>query len=326
MKLPKKSKIEWTHYTGGPWLGCSEVSPGCLHCYARTLMLLWFASIVRKAYKAAGFPDWKTRPVWGNKAPRVITKGFAAKARSLNAKAAKEGTRYRMFPSMIDWLDDMPAGIIDQEGNHLDPISVLADFLKLIHDTPNLDWLLLTKRPENFGRVEKALEFNLNERKASEVGEATRFMLDWVEGKAPANVWIGASAEDQPRAEERIPELLKIPARIRFLSIEPMLGPIHLDKIKDDELGANWNVLQMGIHWVIFGGESGPGARHCRVDWIRDGISQCRNAGIAPFVKQLGANIIGDEMDKFVTRIKDPKGGDMSEWSEDIRIREFPTP
>lgn len=75
---------------------------------------------------------------------------------------------------------------------------------------------------------------------------------------------------------------------------------------------------------MIFGGESGPGARHCHVDWIRDGLNQCRCAGVAPFLKQLGANIAGNEMDKWVTRIKDKKGGNMIEWPQELRVREFP--
>jgi protein gp37 len=78
------------------------------------------------------------------------------------------------------------------------------------------------------------------------------------------------------------------------------------------------------IDWVIFGGESGSKARVLDVDWIRDGLQCCRAAGAAPFVKQLGANIMGREMDKWVTRIKDKKGGDWSEWPEDLRVREFP--
>lgn len=145
-----KSSIEWTEQTGGPFLVCTEVSPGCANCYARELMQNRLKGIVRCAYKAAGFADWETRPVWGKTAPRVVTKGFWRNARAVNRLAVKEGVRVKWFPSMIDWLDEMPAGIIDQDGKCLDPLDVLAVFLRLVAETPSIDWQLLTKRPENF--------------------------------------------------------------------------------------------------------------------------------------------------------------------------------
>src|SRR5438045_627533 len=109
------TKIQWAEHTGGPYLGCSCVSPGCAFCYAMALALSRLEPIFRRAYKLAGFADWETRPVWGDKATRVLSKGFWTDARRINAKHAKEGTRGRWFPSMIDWLDTMPSGIIDQD-------------------------------------------------------------------------------------------------------------------------------------------------------------------------------------------------------------------
>lgn len=348
------TKIQWTDHTGGPFLVCSEVSPGCAHCYARELMLTRLGPIVRKAYRAAGLSDWESRPIWGDKAPRVLTKGFWIEAPRLDRAAAKAGIRERMFPSMIDWLDEMPAGIIDQEGNWLDPIEVLARFLKLIHETRNLDWLLLTKRPGNFfARTKEVLGMfrgPMTSEDASFQAWLTNMRLGWagVTYSAPEvrreNYWIGTTVEDQKRADERIPELLKIPARVRFLSVEPMLEGIDFEgldcwprydhrpsyeyyqiflKAQGIESDGQPVKIRDGIDWVIFGGESGRGARACNIDWIRDGVRQCRAAGVAAFVKQLGANVVLPNTSDYKFP-KDKKGGDMEEWPEDLRVREFP--
>jgi protein gp37 len=248
---------------------CSMVSHGCTNCYAMVLMLTRLGPIIRKAYRLAGFDDWATRPIWGEKATRVLSKGFWANARRINAAHAKAGTRGRWFPSMIDWLDLMPAGIIDQDGNKLDPIAVLADFLNLIADSPDLDWLLLTKRPELcFDRINAATR--CPNYKASG-------RLWNLAGCVPHNVWIGVSVEDQKRADERIPLLLQIPAKVRFLSVEPLLEPIRIyDALRCD----------VPIHWVIVGGESGKDRRDCGVDAICDVARQCVAAGVPCFVKQ----------------------------------------
>lgn len=303
--MAENSKIEWTDSTGGPWLGCTEISPGCLHCYARELMSRRLFVIVRKAYKAAGFEDWETRPVWGDKAPRVVTRGFWDTAKTLNRKAAKDGERRKMFPSMIDWLDECPAGMIDQEGKWVNPIQILADFLKLIHDTPNLDWLLLSKRPENWAdRIREARNFLTK----GGCAETALWLNDWLPtpatsgihqrgrqattdhpampGDPPANVWIGVTCEDQKRADERIPLLLKIPAKVRFLSVEPMLENINL-KLNHPlprELQGGTNG---GINWVICGGESGSKKRAFDCDWARSIRDQCKAVEVKFFFKQV---------------------------------------
>jgi protein gp37 len=190
---------------------------------------------------------------------------------------------------MIDWLDDMPAGIIDQEGHWLERDAVIADFLKLIHDTPNLEWLLLTKRPENFWyRVRLAAI----EHYARTGDDAFYIWLqEWrIEGKAPHNVWIGATVEDQERANERIPHLLKIPAKVRFLSCEPLLGPVEFSDVthRADCVSRLGKPALEGIHWVICGGESGPKARPMHPDWARSLRDQCVAAGVPFFFKQWG--------------------------------------
>jgi protein gp37 len=291
--MGENSNIEWTDNTGGPWLVCSEVSPGCVNCYARELMLRRLAPIVRKAYRAAGFKDWETRAVWGEKAPRVLTKGFWTDAVRFDRLAAKTGTRAKMFPSLIDWLDDMPAGIIDQEGNWLDRDEVLADLLKLIHDTPNLDWLLLTKRPGNFfDRLAAASNWcDLHDR--IEIASWVNWWTDRVTGCPSDNVWIGTTVEDQARADERIPELLKIPARVRFLSCEPLLEAVDLKLSADDADSADGDSAQSaqsvdGIHWVIGGLESGAKKRWgAGLQGLRSLRDQCRAAGVPFFMKQV---------------------------------------
>lgn len=303
--------IEWTDHTGGPWLICTEVSPGCAHCYARELMLRRLAPIIRKAYRAAGFADWETRPVWGKDAPRVKSKGFWKEAYALDRAAAREGVRRKMFPSLIDWLDDMPAGIIDQDGAWLDKNEVLADFLEVISATPNLDWLLLTKRPQHWRSRLKAVRSLCADLDREELHSFTHKWLDRADVLPPANVWIGTTVEDQTRADERIPELLAIPARVRFLSCEPLLGALDLtrwfhlaihfrqDKLPDGTFGA-WYFAGYSkpepsfydpacmIDWVIAGGESGTHARPMHPDWARSLRDHCTAAAVSFLFKQWG--------------------------------------
>lgn len=182
----------------------------------------------------------------------------------------------------------------------------MADaFLSGMLNAPLQKFQVLTKRPDVArDRIEK-------------------WLLVQRLGRLPENIWIGTSVEDQQRADERIPHLLNIPAKVRFLSVEPMLGPIDFDLAERNHKGE--------LHWAIFGGESGTGARPCNVDWIRDGVRQCREAGVAPFVKQLGAKPVAPDtfhgtgaLKDCSNLITDRKGGDMSEWPEDLRVREFP--
>lgn len=223
----------------------------------------------------------------------------------------------RVFPSLCDWLDDEV------------PIEWLARFLGLIRETPNLDWLLLTKRPELWDpRIRAAIQYN----EECRMGGRNEWLSRWLSGTPPNNVWIGTSVKDQTRADERIPEFLRIPAKLRFLSVEPMLGPVDLDYScfnGSDSFGS-----MPGIHWVIVGGESGPGARPCNVAWIRDIVRQCRSAGVPCFVKQLGAvafegRFAGKADPASFDRcerlnLRHPKGGDPSEWPEDLRVRQMP--
>jgi protein gp37 len=164
---------------------------------------------------------------------------------------------------------------------------------QIIRATPHLTYQILTKRPER--------------------------MAGRVPNPPLPNVWLGVSAEDQAALDKRLPLLVSTPAAVRFLSLEPLLGPIE---------AATWfhSAMTVGgrcaIDWAILGGESGPKARACDVAWIRSLVRQCRGAGVATFVKQLGRcpTLSGGE----TPGLRDRKGGDPDEWPEDLRVREFP--
>jgi protein gp37 len=292
----KDTTIEWADHSWSPWIGCTKVSPGCANCYAEHLMdhrmkkVNWGRGNPRKR-TSAGY--WKQPVKWDQIA--------------LMETGDPELYQASVFPSLCDWLDPEV------------PIEWLADFLALIHATPNLRWLLLTKRPELWwGRMRSAFAFLY----AREGGADTCGMMDrWMGINPPPNVAIGVSCEDQQRWDERAPLLLQIPARWRFVSCEPLLSAIDMRLGRPSGVPAWWqgklNPLS-GLSQVIWGGESGPGARPCNVDWIRDGVRQCRDASVACFVKQLGSN-------SYVPAPFGPltgKGNDMSQWPTDLRIRE----
>jgi protein gp37 len=232
--------------------------------------------------------------------------------------------RPTVFPSLCDWLDEEV------------PVELLARFLKLIHETPNLRWLLLTKRPELWApRMAHACEFLSRDMRTN--FDTFSKMVSWAkDGDAPANVWVGTSVEDQIRADQRIPALLKIPAVGRFLSVEPLLGPVILPVFPSGGMALGGvSIGRPGraggsIDWGIVGGESGPGARPCNVEWIRSVVRQCQAAGVPCFVKQLGSIPVQSWDSKWINpgafrvRLKHPKGGDPAEWPDDLRVREFP--
>lgn len=233
--------IAWCDHTFNPWWGCAHVSPGCVHCYAESLAKRYGNDVWGKGGDRRFFGDkhWAEPLKW-------------------NAKAEAAGVRRRVFcGSMMDVFEDRP--------DLREPRSRL---FRLIDGTPALDWLLLTKRPEN-------------------VSELTGH---WKVMGQPLNVWLGVSVEDQKRADERIPKLLEIQAAVRFLSCEPLVGPVDLEDIKlwHPTVDAWHDCLQGGsqIHWVIVGGESGPGRRPMNPEWSRSIWQQCRDAGVAFFGKQ----------------------------------------
>ena len=216
--MAKNSAIEWTDHTFNPWIGCTKVSPGCDHCYAEARMdsrlhvVQWGAGQPRKRTSAA---NWKEPLRWQREAADF---------------RATYGRRQRVFCSSL-------ADVFD---NAVDP-AWRADLFRLIEATPDLDWLLLTKR----------------------IGNAAQMMFLARGGHLPLlpNVWIGATIVNQEEADRDIPKLLAVPARVRFLSMEPLLGPVDLERPRPgpdlDQGGGSkicqpW-LIQSGIDWVKIG-------------------------------------------------------------------------
>lgn len=239
------------------------MSAGCKNCYARNLVNR-FGGDFSKRTKAA--PATFNAPLRWNKKPWVcnvcgdIFTEVEAQNHAHNDHTMPQLHRRRVFlGSLMDWLDpEVPA-------------EWLADVLDIVRRCEGLDFLTLTKRPQLWrSRLAEAGPYLTN-----------GFPVNWLhEGTPPPNVWIGTSVEDQRRADERMPALLTIPAKVRFLSVEPLLEPVSL-------LGRIGNVPGGSpIGWTIVGGESGPNRRDCGVEAIVNVHDQCRAAGVPCFVKQ----------------------------------------
>jgi len=345
--MGQDSSIQWCKHSFNHVRGCVEVSPGCAFCYAR---------------------EWAKRNpavfgTWGREG--VGTRVVAAEASwkdplKWDKAAAKAGERHRVFcASMADVFEDWAGPMRNAKGEsiHINELiwewsttrryvekggvhrrltmdDVRERLFDLISDTPNLDWLLLTKRPENLNR-----------------------MLPWTSEHAGQhrdrcweNVWLGTTVENQEQADKRIPVLLNIPAKVRFLSMEPMHGPIDLSPYLQDwhrsrcpwKSNCMWSgssCPQCGhpsgkVDWVIVGGESGPKARPFNLDWARSIRDQCKAAGVSCFVKQMGSNVVGEwspggygphHLLRDRWKLKDSHGGDESEWPVDLQgCRAFP--
>jgi protein gp37 len=231
--MAKDSAIEWTHHTFNPWWGCTKVSPGCKYCYAET----WARRV--------------GQDVWGARAPRrELSDPYWHQPLAWDAEAVRLKERRRVFcASMADVFEDRRD--LDAKRARLWP---------LIEQTPHLDWLLLTKRPQNVARL-------------APFG-----------GRWPDNVWLGATAENQKWLDKRMLELAAIPAKVLFLSCEPLLGPLDFSRWVDDARRGDRRL----VDWVIAGGESGHHARPAHPEWFTSIRNQCVDAGIRFHFKQWG--------------------------------------
>jgi protein gp37 len=290
--MAENSKIEWCHHTFNPWIGCTKVSEGCAHCYAeksspaRVMRAngheTWGKGAMRSLTSAA---NWKEPLKWNDQGRFCDDCEMLFMGKTC-VRCEKKTARPRVFcASLADWLDDEV------------PIEWLAELMDLIVRTPNLDWLLLTKRLQNWERrITDALaevEGIQSDWPSREPYSLTGHWLnEWIGGNAPANVWLGTTVENQARADERIPQLLSIPAKVRFLSCEPLLSDLNFWPPVPGQEGAmtsDWSPKGLsGIHWVICGGESGPGARPMHPDWARSLRDQCASAYVPFFFKQWG--------------------------------------
>lgn len=325
--MGERTNISWCDHTFNGWIGCEKVSPGCKNCYAAV-------DTYARVSASRGLP------LWGPGSSRHVTSDANwRKPLAWHRAAERDGVRRRVFcSSLSDVFEDRP-----------DLVQPRARLIGLIRETPALDWLLLTKRPENASRLWV---------------DAWAYYGD--DAKWPPNVCLGTTCEDQRRADERIPHLLKMPAAVRFVSYEPALELVDFSRwiaprtfcgcgaeyegdiehacteCKDpgnglittwgheaaeaERAGRSDSQTQPGppIDWVIVGGESGPGARPFDLAWARSVVEQCKAAGAAVFVKQLGdapkSKLVIDRMRPKLSR----KGGVMEEWPEDLRVREWP--
>jgi protein gp37 len=342
-----QNPIGWCDDTTNAATGCDKISPGCKNCYAAT-------GTRARVLRAQGIETW------GPNGVRHPVAQMTAKLRRLNklclcdnchqtAPIAQLGKthecqqeqteiteqetslrtsvpsvtfcsnmglfrRIRLFAdSNSDWLDDKW------------PIEVFAKFLDQIRQAPNIDVLLLTKRPENF--IDR-MRLVMNSLRCNVSVFASTPMIEWMEewniGKAPENLWLGASVENQKCADERIPALLKIPAAIRFLSCEPLLESVDLTfclpwKPEFEARKVSSTILKSqilrrseisGVDWVIVGGESGKDRRDCYVEPIATIANQCLEAGVPVYVKQDSAF----------------KSGQQGRIPDDIwRLKQFPS-
>jgi protein gp37 len=181
------------------------------------------------------------------------------------------------------------------------PTAFIESVFRVMFDCPQHVFQVLTKRAQRMQEF-CALRWGV---------------FDGKQHDPAPNIWLGVSVEDQQRADERIPFLIETPAAVKFLSCEPLLGPIDFRKVP----GFNRNNLSLWNWWVIIGGESGHKSRVCDVQWIRDIVARCRDARVPVFVKQLGAHVLPSDV---ADRLLDSKGGKMAEWPEDLQVREWP--
>ncbi len=281
--------IQWTDHTFNPWEGCTKVSPGCLHCYAEsrnqrfTGGANWGKGAPRRR---TSVHNWNEPKRWDRKAAEDYNEWAGHSALHGGNPRYPEPRRPRVFcASLADWLDDE----VDLEW--------LADLLQLIHECTFLDWQLLTKRPQNWKpRLADVVNLVLTYRPADKKNyDLIQWVQGWLNGTPPGNVWIGWSCEDQQRLDERSPHGIEIPAKIHFVSCEPLLGPLNFFPLPPggrQRLPVSWldlgSCAESRIDWVIVGGESGSSARPMHIDWARDIRQQCAIAEVPFFFKQWG--------------------------------------
>lgn len=310
-----ENSIGWCDQTTNAVTGCDKVSPGCKNCYAE-------AGTRARVLRSQG------KETWGAKGKRVPV-NFEPVFRRLNKLCVCGACR-----TANRWLDDdgrmkgyqcFACGrfdtmrrirlFADSNSDWLDPkwpTETLARFLDAVRLAPNVDVLLLTKRIENFvGRLEEVMLWLDNKKPEGKDDDLWGFLQDWLTGESdpdgltaptpPPHVWLGVSVEDQRRADERIPLLLKTPAAVRFLSVEPLLEKVDLTTVAAAQVAGGrfgQDVLATDfqhVDWVIVGGESGKNRRDCGVEAIESVVEQCVHAGVPVYCKQDSAFFSGQQ-------------------------------
>lgn len=322
--------IEWTHRPdtiGAVWnpcTGCDKKSPGCDNCYA---------CVMAKRLKGMGQAKYQT-----DGDPRTSGLGFGV---AIHPDALPIPLRWRKPRTVfVNSMSDLFHARVPRE--------FVAEVFAVMALTPQHTYQVLTKRPERMPRMLDDPGFRdqvwVAACKRAGAGDYavgySRILgglgLPWA---GPSvwplpNVWLGTSIESQKYADERIPWLLDTPAAVRWLSCEPLLGPVdltrvqlippapphgpgvHLDALRGHAIEPD-DVLPNRVDWVVCGGESGPGARPMDEEWVRSLVRQCAEAGVPAFVKQLGTAWAHEHGGP-------KKGGDPAFWPADLRVREYP--
>ena len=344
--MAETTNIAWTDATFNPWIGCTRVSHGCDHCYAsvstpaRTLGVTWGAGQQRRRTSEN---YWKQPLQWNARADSFRECGgcgwrgdlaFRAEPMALACPSCDrtdwKPARRRVFCASL-------ADVFDNEV----PEEWRVQLWGLIENTPNLDWLLLTKRIGN----------------AAKMLPSCRWGKPYSANPYP-NVWLGATIVNQEEADRDIPKLLATPAAKRFVSYEPALAQVdwtpYLYPMRRGLACSMYSGAadRPALDWIIVGGESAqPGypARPFDIQWARDTVRQCREAGVAVFVKQMGSalRVRNDSMEEWpdedafsdaipeeyqpayqgervCIRLKDRAGADPAKWPQDLRVRKFP--
>ena len=294
------SSIEWTEHTWNPVRGCSRVSPGCEHCYAERFESRGLTS-QRSPTTGEAFAIFRPGgPHWTGRVELI--------PEMLNVPLKRKKPTMYFVNSMSDLFHEKLTA---------------KEIYRVFAVMEQASWhtfQILTKRAALMLEVMREIYGSANM------------------GYVLPNVWLGVSVENQKYADERIPLLLQTPAAVRFISAEPLLGPIDFKRLK---MGNDLRLVN--LDWVIVGGESGPRARPCDIAWIRSIRDQCKAANVPCFVKQLGSHIVASgntcfgwpinevsglwsdcRVDPPRIHVPNKKGGKMEEWPEDLRVREIP--
>jgi protein gp37 len=345
--MSSDSRIEWTDATWNVVSGCTRASAGCDHCYA-----------VGMTTRLEGM----SKSAAGNATQRAVLARKYAGLTVINGKGDRHfngqvRTHEEDLTIPLGWKKSQRIFVNSMSDLfHKDvPFDFIDKVFAVMALTPQHTYQILTKRPERMAEYLNTKDSPLDKDRwdiVSEWGvrigriiwdargsdERNYYNMaggtkghDFSNRRVPPgwplpNVWLGASVENQQAADERIPHLLKVPAAVRFLSCEPLLGPVDVRSGLIEQRvhpAGNWSEnVRSQINWVIVGGESGPGARPFVLGWGKEIVRQCKAAGVPVFVKQIGAHPTNREGVRHSA--KDSKGGDWLEWPEELRVREFP--
>jgi len=277
--VAERTEIAWCDSTFNPWIGCTRVSPGCDNCYAAAQDKFrgWTPEGWGGPRRRTSEANWRQPLRWN---AETFVRCDACGWRGALAAAGRTGAcpgcsavdRYTPVRRRV-----FCASLADVFDNQV-PDQWRANLFDLIRRCPNLDFLLLTKRPQNIIRMVRE--------SGAIAGNGTRYL--------PDNAWLGTTCEDQARADHNIQHLLRtigeLGARVTFISVEPMLGPVEIFSTMTGELlHTSGNDYEPGwISWVIVGGESGCGARPMHPEWAKSLRDQCAAAGVPFLFKQWG--------------------------------------